>query len=85
MQGFNSDSTRRADSQDAQKPCDLANNESYWRRMYAGMAMQGMMTNSEYMKKICAIFPRWSVQVQTVAEMAVECADALIAELKKKK
>lgn len=57
----------------------------YWRRMYAGMAMQGMMADSEYKKKISAVFPRWSVQVQTVAEMAVECADALIAELKKEK
>lgn len=74
MQGFNSDSTRRADSQDAQKPCDLVNNESYWRNMYAGMAMQGFCV--EY---------GVSTDANVIARWAVECADALIAELKKKK
>lgn len=54
----------------------------YWRRMYAGMAMQGMMADSKYKKRISAVFPNWSSQVQIAAEMAVECADALIEELK---
>lgn len=74
MQGFNSDSARRADSQDAQKPCDLVNNESYWRNMYAGMAMQGFCVEYGVKKEAYA-----------VAKLSVECADALIAELKKKK
>lgn len=48
--------------------------ESYWRRMYAGMAMQGL----------CAAHGT-TKSAEHIARGAVECADALIEELKKEK
>lgn len=48
--------------------------ESYWRRMYAGMAMQGLMAAHGTMKPSAMI-----------AKSAVEYADAIIEELKKEK
>lgn len=48
--------------------------ESYWRKMYAGMAMQGL----------CAAHGT-TKSAEHIARGAVECADALIEELKKEK
>lgn len=48
--------------------------EAYWRKMYAGMAMQGL----------CAAHGT-SKNAEHIARGAVECADALIEELKKEK
>lgn len=46
--------------------------ESYWRRMYAGMAMQGLMAAHGTMKPS-----------DMIAKSAIEYADALIEQLKK--
>ena len=46
--------------------------ESYWRRMYAGMAMQGLMAAHGTMKPS-----------DMIAKSAVEYAEALIEKLKK--
>lgn len=46
--------------------------ESYWRKMYAGMAMQGL----------CAAHGT-TKSAEHIARGAVECADAIIEELKK--
>lgn len=46
----------------------------YWRRMYAGMAMQGFCRENGTMKS-----------ANMVASVSVEYADALISELKKAK
>lgn len=48
--------------------------EFYWRRMYAGMAMQGLCAANGAIKP-----------ASMIAEVAVEYADALIEEIKKKK
>ena len=48
--------------------------ESYWRKQYAGMAMQGLCAANGTMKP-----------ASMVADVAVEYADALIEELKKEK
>lgn len=48
--------------------------ETYWRQMYAGMAMQGL----------CAAHGT-SKSADHIARGAVECADALIEKLKKEK
>lgn len=48
--------------------------EAYWRKMYAGMAMQGLCAANGTMKP-----------ASMVADVAVEYADALVEELKKEK
>lgn len=48
--------------------------ESYWRKQYAGLAMQGLCAANGTMKP-----------ASMVADVAVEYADALIEELKKEK
>lgn len=49
-------------------------NWEYWRRMYAGMAMQGFCVESGV-----------KMEANVIARWAVECVDALIEELKKEK
>lgn len=48
--------------------------DDYWRKLYAGMAMQGFCRENGTMNP-----------ASMVANVSVECADALIAELKKEK
>ena len=48
--------------------------EAYWRKMYAGMAMQGLCAANGTMKP-----------ASMVADVAVEYADALVEKLKKEK
>lgn len=58
----------------------------YWRRMYAGMAMQGLMADSEYKMMGYADLGKGSEKFYNrTAELVVGMADALIEELKKKK
>lgn len=49
-------------------------NWEYWRRMYAGLAMQGFCVESGV-----------KMEANVIARWAVECVDALIEELKKEK
>lgn len=60
------------------------------RQHYAGLAMQGLLTNYEVHKDICNNDPRYKKQpdgqynfAHVVALNAIEFADALLAELEK--
>lgn len=55
--------------------------ESYWRKMYAGMAMQGLMADWKNH------FDGFHVAkaVQSISKLSVQAADALVEELKKEK
>lgn len=59
-------------AQIAAQPFASAADESYWRKMFAGMAMQGL----------CAVRGTTN-SAGHIVHGAVECADALIEELKK--
>lgn len=56
----------------AVQPFQTASEESYWRKIYAGMAMQGL----------CAAHGT-TKSAEHIARGAVECAYAIIEELKK--
>lgn len=58
----------------AAQPFASIADEGYWRKMYAGMALQGL----------CAAHGT-TKSAEHIARGAVECADALIEELKKEK
>ena len=58
----------------AAQPFASIADEGYWRKMYAGMAMQGLCSAHGTSKS-----------AEHIARGAVECADALIDELKKEK
>lgn len=56
------------------------NDWDYWRLAYAGMAMQGLMADTEY-KKYAARAEEEDTTI--IAKAAISVSDALIAELKK--
>lgn len=56
----------------ASQPFASIADEGYWRKMYAGMAMQGLCSAHGTSKS-----------AEHIARGAVECADAIIEELKK--
>lgn len=72
-----------APEQIAAQPFSSPADESYWRKMYTGMAMQGLMADWEYKKR--SVLTGNSDLVKDTACYSVECADALIEELKKEK
>lgn len=72
----------------ATQPFASISDENYWRRMYAGMAMQGLMSDNRYkcMTIKYADLGRGSGEFYNLtAKLAVGMAEALIEELKKKK
>lgn len=69
----------------ASQPFASIADEWYWRKMYAGMAMQGFMSDSAYKREVSNVCSGLENQMRIAAEMAVIAADALINELKKEK
>ena len=57
----------------------------YWRRMYAGMAMQGLMGDWKFKESINDVFSDMNKLYEITSKIALDAADALIAELKKDK
>lgn len=57
----------------------------YWRRMYAGMAMQGLMGDWKFKESINDAFRDIDKLYEITCKIALDAADALITELKKDK
>lgn len=57
--------------------------ESYWRKMYAGMAMQGIVSRFQFLPYCCNCSD--VSEYEFAAGEAIKYADALIEELKKEK
>jgi len=61
------------------------NNSNYWTRLehqYAGMAMQGMLSDNMAMEQI--VYNQEGMIAKIVATFAVTCATALVEKLKEK-
>lgn len=77
----------RSFSKDELEFIDLGENLDYWARLehqYAGMAMQGVLTNADLLFSLCKHRDDCSVKVVAI-EFANACAHALVEKMKEEK
>ena len=70
-----------------EKELDFENTPDYWEKLkhqYAGMAMQGILSNEDYCKVLLDGITEWSF-AESVARASKDFATALVEKLKKEK